>query len=108
MAMVREAEHPSSTMHKKEFWNKCGNKLKHENEAEGPCPLPSFSCLSLFPHLIIKIQNSFKELLYFNPFNNQNSKLFLPFGFVAHFEIQYVSRHMVNASVSSIVLGFSS
>jgi hypothetical protein len=26
-------------MHKKEFWiltNKCGNKLKHENEAEGP------------------------------------------------------------------------
>ena len=26
-------------MHKNEFWiltNKCGNKLKHENEAEGP------------------------------------------------------------------------
>jgi hypothetical protein len=26
-------------IHKKEFWiltNKCGNKLKHENEAEGP------------------------------------------------------------------------
>ena len=26
-------------MHKKEFWilaNKCGNNLKHENEAEGP------------------------------------------------------------------------
>jgi hypothetical protein len=26
-------------MHKKEFWilaNKCGNKLKHENEAKGP------------------------------------------------------------------------
>jgi hypothetical protein len=29
-------------MHKKEFWiltNKCGNKLKHENEAEASWPL---------------------------------------------------------------------
>ena len=39
-AMVREAEHPSSThtVRKKEFWiliNKCGNNLKHENETEG-------------------------------------------------------------------------
>jgi hypothetical protein len=28
-------------MHKKEFWiltNKCGNKLKHENEAKGSWP----------------------------------------------------------------------
>ena len=49
-------------MHKKEFWiltNKCGNKLKHETEAEGPWPWASFSCLSLFPCLIVKIPNSF-------------------------------------------------
>jgi hypothetical protein len=53
-------------MHKKEFWvltNKCGNKLKHENESIGPSwahgPSASFSCLSLFPYLIVKIQNSF-------------------------------------------------
>ena len=29
-------------MHKREFWiliNKCGNDVKHENEAEGPWPL---------------------------------------------------------------------
>jgi hypothetical protein len=29
-------------MHKKEFWIltiKCGSKLKHENEAEGPWPI---------------------------------------------------------------------
>ena len=41
-------------MHKKEFWiltNKRGNNLKHENEAERP--------LRLFPHLLVKIQNSF-------------------------------------------------
>ena len=34
--MVREAEHPSQHMHKKEFLiltNKCGNNLKQENEA---------------------------------------------------------------------------
>jgi hypothetical protein len=36
-------------MHKKEFWIltiKCGNKLKHENEAKGSGSLASFSCLS--------------------------------------------------------------
>ena len=33
--------------------------LKHENEAEGHGPTASFSCLSLFPHLLVKIQNSF-------------------------------------------------
>jgi hypothetical protein len=38
---------------------KCGNKLKHENEAKGPGPLASFSCLRLFPHLKVKIQNHF-------------------------------------------------
>ena len=35
--MVREAEHPSTTHAKNEFWNltnKCVNNLKHENEAE--------------------------------------------------------------------------
>jgi hypothetical protein len=37
---------------------------KHENEAEGPTlaplgPSASFSCLSLYPHLLVKIQNSF-------------------------------------------------
>ena len=45
-------------MHKKEFGIltiKLGNKLKHENEAEGHGP----SCLSLSPHLLVKIQNSF-------------------------------------------------
>jgi hypothetical protein len=52
-------------MHKKEFWiltNKCANNFKHENEAEGPRgakrghgPSASFSCLSLFPHLIVKV-----------------------------------------------------
>ena len=29
-------------MHEREFWiltNKCGNNVKHENEAEGPWPL---------------------------------------------------------------------
>ena len=41
-------------MHQKEFLiltNKCGNNLKHENEA--------FSCLRLFPHLLVKFQNLF-------------------------------------------------
>jgi hypothetical protein len=36
-------------MHKKEFWiltNKCGNKLKHENEAKGPGPIPFKAVLS--------------------------------------------------------------
>ena len=45
-------------MHKKEFsilTNKCGNKLKHKNEAE----YPWLSCLRLFPHSLVKIQNSF-------------------------------------------------
>jgi hypothetical protein len=35
--MVRGAEHRSSTHALNEFWiltNKCGNKLKHENEAK--------------------------------------------------------------------------
>ena len=35
-------------MHKKEFWiltNKCGNNLKHENEAEKPWP---FSLVFVF------------------------------------------------------------
>jgi hypothetical protein len=44
-------------MHKKEFWIltiKCGNNIKDENEAKGG-PLASFSCLSLFPHLILTI-----------------------------------------------------
>jgi hypothetical protein len=40
--MVRGAEHPSSThAYKKEFsilTNKCGNKLKHENEAKETGP----------------------------------------------------------------------
>ena len=34
-----EADILRQHMHKKEFWiltNKCGNNLKHENEAEGP------------------------------------------------------------------------
>jgi hypothetical protein len=57
--MVRGAEHPSSThAYKKEFsilTNKCGNKLKHENEAKETGPLASFSGLSLFPHLLVKI-----------------------------------------------------
>ena len=42
-------------MHKKEFWIltiKCGNKLKHEKEAEGPWPLlapqPRFRVLAYF------------------------------------------------------------
>jgi hypothetical protein len=37
--VVRIAEHPSSTHALKKFWiliNKCGNKLKHENDAKGP------------------------------------------------------------------------
>ena len=48
-------------MHKKEFWiftNKCENYPKHENEAEGPWSA-TFWCLRLFPHLLVKIQNSF-------------------------------------------------
>ena len=48
-------------MHKKEFWtltNECENNLKHENEAKGPWPLASFSCLTSFPDLLVKIQNS--------------------------------------------------
>jgi hypothetical protein len=43
--MVRGAEHPLSTHAKKKFWIltiKCGNKLKHENEAEGPWPLLAY------------------------------------------------------------------
>ena len=47
-------------MHKKEFWilaSKCGNNLKHENEASGRGPPASFSCLALFPDLLVKIQN---------------------------------------------------
>ena len=46
-------------MHKKEFWNltnKCGNylntKTRHGSSA-------SFLCLRLFPHLLVKIPNSF-------------------------------------------------
>ena len=35
---------------------KHGNKFKHENEAEGHGPSASVSCLSLFPHLLVKIQ----------------------------------------------------
>ena len=34
---------------------KHGNRLKHENEAEGHGPSASASCLSLFPHLLVKI-----------------------------------------------------
>ena len=34
---------------------KHGNKLKHENEAEGHGPSASVSCLSLFAHLLVKI-----------------------------------------------------
>ena len=37
---------------------KHANKLKHENEAEGHGPSASFSCLSLFACLIVKIPNS--------------------------------------------------
>ena len=49
-------------MHKKEFWIltiKHGNKLEIENEAEGHGTSASVSCLSVFPHLLVKIQNSF-------------------------------------------------
>ena len=49
-------------MHKKELWiltKKCGNNLKHESEAGGHWHSASFSCLRLFPHLLVKIQNSF-------------------------------------------------
>ena len=49
-------------MHKKEFGimtMEHGNKLKRENEAEGHGPSASVSYLSLFPHLLVKIQNSF-------------------------------------------------
>jgi hypothetical protein len=49
-------------MHEKEFWIltiKCGNKLKHENEAIAPLgPSASLSCLSLLISTF-KIQNSF-------------------------------------------------
>ena len=49
-------------MHKEEFGIltiKHGNKLKHENEVEGHGPSASVLCSSLFPHLLVKIQNSF-------------------------------------------------
>ena len=49
-------------MHKTKFGIltiKHGNKLKHENEAEGHGPSAPVSCLSLFSHLLVKIQNSF-------------------------------------------------
>ena len=52
-------------MHKKEFGIltiKHGNKCKHENEAEGHNPSASVSCLSLFPHLLVKIQNFFMHV----------------------------------------------
>ena len=48
-------------MRVKEFWiltNKCGNNLKHENEDGGHGHSASFSCFR-FPHLLVKIQNSF-------------------------------------------------
>jgi hypothetical protein len=38
-------------MHKKSFWiliNKCGNKLKHENKAEGPWPFHGVFVLAYF------------------------------------------------------------
>ena len=56
--MLREAEHIlRQHVHKKEFWiltTKCGNKRKHENEAEGPwprgamVPQPRFRVLAYF------------------------------------------------------------
>ena len=52
--MVRKAEHPFLTHAKKQFWiltNKCGNNLNGLSA--------SFSCLTLFLHLLVKIQNSF-------------------------------------------------
>jgi hypothetical protein len=57
-----------NTLRKKEFWiltNKCGYKLKHENEAEGPrgaqmlAPQPRFRVYKLV-----------------STFNSQNQKLF--------------------------------
>ena len=42
---------------------KDGNRLKHENEAEGHGPSALVSCLSLFPHLFVKIQIIFYALL---------------------------------------------
>ena len=37
---------------------KCGNNLKHENKLNGHGYSDSFSCLRLFPDLLVKIQNS--------------------------------------------------
>ena len=59
--MVRGAGHRQH-MHKKELGIltiKHENKLKHENEAEGHGPSASVSCLSLLPHLLVKIPNFF-------------------------------------------------
>ena len=49
-------------MHRKVFGIltiKHENRIKHESEAEGHGPSASVSCLSLFSHLLVKIQNSF-------------------------------------------------
>ena len=42
-------------MHKKEFWiltNKCGNNLKHENEAKGPWPVSLVFVFTIFSTFI--------------------------------------------------------
>jgi hypothetical protein len=47
--MVRGTEHPSSTHAQKIILiNKCGNKLKHENEAEGPRGAMALSLVFVF------------------------------------------------------------
>ena len=46
----------------KRFWtltNKCGNYLKHENEAEWPWRLSLVFVFKIISHLLVKIQNSF-------------------------------------------------